>query len=647
MAHTIDDAVALLMQAEPGDDATLRELKQLLASLAADPAVPESARPVLISAAQAAARGALDDVKRLVTSAASLMEPPAEQPVAPALAIDAALVGDFVTEAFEYLDGAEAALLYLETNPDDTESINTVFRAFHTIKGTSGFLGLDAITSLAHQAESLLSRIRDREIQYGGTYAELSLRSVDVLKALLDEVSSPNPAGGAPGGDYADLLAALENLDADGTSAPAAPAPAVVDAAAPGAAASPVVPTERRSDRTEASVRVRTERLDRLVDMIGELVIAHSMIAEDELLQDTAFHELTRKVSHATKIVRELQDLSMGMRMVPLKGPFQKVMRLARDLGHRSAKQVDVVIEGEDTEIDRNLVDVLSDPLVHMVRNAVDHGLETTDERVAAGKPAAGRLDISAYHAGGNVVVEIRDDGRGLNREKILRKAVAAGLVPAGATISDREVYDLIFAPGFSTADAVTDISGRGVGMDVVRRNVEGMRGRIEIDSNPGQGTRFVIRLPLTLAITDGMLVRVGSERYIVPTVNIQVSFRPDPSALSTIAGRGEIVTLRGDVLPLVRLHRVFNISGAEEDPSRALVMVVGDGSKRVALLVDELLGQQQLVAKSLGEGVGRAPGVSGGAILGDGRVGLILDVHEVVKVSRSAACDAPEGLVA
>ncbi|MDE3173954.1 MAG: chemotaxis protein CheA, partial [Gemmatimonadota bacterium] len=410
----------------------------------------------------------------------------------------------------------------------------------------------------------------------------------------------------------------------------------------------PAAPPSQRASRAEASVRVRTDRLDQLIDMVGELVIAQAMITEDDVLRNTTLHGLARKVSDANKIVRDLQDLSMGMRMVPLRGAFQKVTRLARDLARRSGKQLDVVIDGEDTEIDRNLVEVLSDPIVHMVRNATDHGLESPAERRSAGKPATGRLSIAAYHAGGNVVVEIADDGRGLDRSKILRKAVAMGLASDAQTLSDRDVYELIFAPGFSTAEAVTDISGRGVGMDVVRRNVEAMRGRIEIDARPGRGTRFVIRLPLTLAITDGMVVRVGGERYIVPTLNIQVSFRPETGMLSTIAGRGEMVTLRGEVRPLVRLHRLFGIVGAEEDPRRALLMVVGDGAQSVALLVDELLGQQQLVAKSLGRGLGVAPGVSGGAILGDGRVGLILDVHSLVALSRAAgAYDGPGSRVA
>ncbi len=642
MAFSIDDLIALLMQAEPGDRAILGELRAMLAGAIVEPSLPDDVRVLFVSAAQAASRGALADVKRLVTAAADKLQAAAEPPDAPAPAnpdFDAALVADFVTEGCEYLEGAEAALLHLETNPGDTEAINTVFRAFHTIKGTAGFLGLDAVASLAHRAESLLSRIRDREITCAGRYAELALCSIDALKALLGEVAAPPPAG-ATANRYAELTHALEHLD--DVRAPE-------DTGSQDLAGSTPTPTpvreptaDHRAERTESSVRVRTERLDQLIDMIGELVIAHAMIAEDELLATTAVHTLARKVTHAGKIVRELQDLSMGMRMVPLKGPFQKVLRLARDLAHRSAKQVDVVLDGEDTEIDRNLVDVLSDPLVHMVRNALDHGLEPPDARVAAGKPAAGRLSLSAYHAGGNVVVEIRDDGRGLDRERILAKAVEAGIVAPGAAISDREIYELIFAPGFSTAEVVTDISGRGVGMDVVRRNVEAMRGRIEIESHPGAGTRFIIRLPLTLAITDGMLVRVGGERYIVPTVHIQLSFRPDENALSTIAGRGEIVMLRGDVLPLVRLHRLFGVPDAEQDPTRGLLMVVGDAGRRVALLVDELLGQHQVVAKSVGDGVGRAPGVSGGAILGDGRVGLILDVHEILSIARGHESRAP-----
>jgi two-component system chemotaxis sensor kinase CheA len=400
---------------------------------------------------------------------------------------------------------------------------------------------------------------------------------------------------------------------------------------------------ERRAGAEDASsVRVRTDRLDRLVDMVGELVIAQSMIAGDEALAGALAtqHELAKKIAHAGKIVRELQDLAMSMRMVPLKPTFQKLARLVRDVSAKLGKDVELVTDGEDTEVDRTMADVVSDPLVHMVRNALDHGLETPDERERAGKTRQGRVTLAAYHAGGSVMLELTDDGRGLDRERIARKAVERGLIESDRALSamtDAEVYQLIFAPGFSTADQVTDVSGRGVGMDVVKRNIESVRGRVEITSAPGEGTTFHVRLPLTLAVTDGMLVRVGEERYVVPLTNIHMSFRPDAAMLQSIGGRGEVVSLRGETMPVVRLHRLFGVSGAAEVPTSALLMIVGDGRRRrSALLVDELLGQQQVVAKTLGDGLGRVRGVAGGAILGDGRVGLILDVGEICALAES-----------
>jgi two-component system chemotaxis sensor kinase CheA len=288
------------------------------------------------------------------------------------------------------------------------------------------------------------------------------------------------------------------------------------------------------------------------------------------------------------------------------------------------------------------MADVIGDPLVHMLRNALVHGLEPIDAREAAGKPRRGRVRLSAPHAGGAVVVTLSDDGRGLDRERIVRKALEKGLIESDRGMSDAEVYALIFAPGFSTAEQLTDVSGRGVGMDVVKRNIEKVRGRIEIASTLGQGTTFTVRLPLTLAVTDGMLVRVGSERYVVPTTNIHMSFRPEPGMLHTVGGRGEVVTLRGDVMPVVRLHALFNVGDAECDPARAILMLVGDGQRKTALLVDELLGQHQVVVKALGDGVGQVAGVAGGAILGDGRVGLIVDVAEIV-----ALAERGEALVA
>ncbi|MCA0375336.1 MAG: chemotaxis protein CheA [Gemmatimonadetes bacterium] len=577
---------------------------------------------------------------------------------------DRDLCSDFITESMECIANSEAALLQLEENPTDEEAVNTVFRAFHTVKGTSAFLGLTRIAAFAHEAESLLSRVRDKEIAYTRGCADLSLRSVDMLKELLNAVVTALGGDGRlplPDGYHA-LLDALAGYDpardAAGVELPTAPASGDEIFPAPASAPAASAPAPSGSTQSagtagssggnaaganaaanaspDATIRVRTDRLDRLIDMVGELVIAQSMIAGDEALGAGKAHELARKVTHAGKIVRELQDLSMSMRMVPLRATFQKLTRVVRDTASKAGKTVQFLTDGEDVEIDRNLVDRLGDPLVHMVRNAVDHGVEPPNERVSVGKPALGKVRLHAYHASGNVVVELIDDGRGLHRDKIVKKAIEKGLIESDKGMSDSDVFNLIFAPGFSTAEKITDISGRGVGMDVVRRNLEAIRGRIEITSAPGKGTTFAIRLPLTLAVTDGMLVRVGAERFIVPLTHIHMSFRPEPSMLSTVVGKGEMVLLRGELMPIIRLHRLFEVPDAVESPFEGLLMIVGDGTKRTALLVDDLLGQQQVVAKALGDGLGKVPGVSGGAVLGDGRVGLILDVNETVALAQS-----------
>jgi two-component system chemotaxis sensor kinase CheA len=710
---TLDDAVTLLLQLEPEDRDEFARVREALADLAFGNQVPIAIQPVVARAVRVLkplAEGTAPDPAAAFAEVCALLEqamapvasspapttavpapPPAPPPAAPVAAptvdavdaadllptdVDLELLRDFLVESRDCITGSEAALLALEHTPDDMEAVNTVFRAFHTVKGTSAFIGLARMCGFAHEAESLLSRVRDRDIAYTSACATLSLRSVDMLKALLDAVEETLHRTG-PGGPlelpegYQALIDALVGYDG-AAGAPLASVPMVAQDAATAEAASDDFFVERRADerpqgerrqsadRRQADrrsgneadqfLRVRTDRLDRLIDMVGELVIAQSMISGDETLgaaRDGAasgtHHELNKKITHAGKIVRELQDLSMSMRMVPLKATFQKLTRLVRDVTAKLGKDVEFTTEGEDTEIDRNMVDVVGDPLVHMVRNALDHGVETPEERLRAGKPRQGRVTLSAYQAGGSVIVELRDDGRGLNRERIARKAIEKGLIDSDRGMTDGEVFQLIFAPGFSTAEKITDVSGRGVGMDVVKRNIESVRGRVEIVSTFGQGTTFYVRLPLTLAVTDGMLVRVGAERYVVPTTNIHMSFRPERGMLQTIGGSGEVVTLRGEVMPIVRLHRLFDVADAQQDPTEALLMIVGDGrQRRSALLVDELLGQQQVVAKSLGDGIGTVGGVAGGAILGDGRVGLILDVGDIVALAQSGETSAP-----
>lgn len=700
---SLDDVAALLVQTEVTDNDGLASIREAVDSIATKGSTPPSVRELLAEASRRVgqiiegsiprADSALAEVGKFLEEAAyavaalergDLPSPPAastqEESEAGLLPADAdpALLAEFLAECRDYIQAAEAALLSLETDPQDMEAVNTVFRAFHTVKGTSAFLGLSDISGLAHRAESLLSRIRDGEIRCTGGYADLALRSVDMLKELMQAVE--DAMGGEkvmPPGGLKDLMRLLDAPDSAGITDEsdliAEEAPRLgdilvaegiarredVEAAeedkgnqpigvallrSGSASLSDVAKALRKQQRmkgaesaADSSVRVHIDRLDKLIEMVGELVIAHAMISQDKTVVSHGRHQLVKKVTHAGKIVRELQDLTMSMRMVPLKGVFQKIARLSRDLSRKGGKIVNYHSEGEDTEIDRNMVDVLSDPLVHMVRNAVDHGIEPPEVREKSSKPRAGNLSLSAYHSEGSVVVEIRDDGRGLDREKIVKKALSRGMIEPGASIADGELFNLIFEPGFSTVEEVTDVSGRGVGMDVVRRGIQALRGRIEISSRAGEGSTFLVRLPLTLAVIDGMLLEIGARRYIIPISSIYMMFRPDKNAIHTVGGRGEMVMFRGDLLPMFRLHRLLGIPDATEDPCDGLLLIVEDGDRRCALLVDEVLGQQQVVAKSLDNGIGKIGGVSAAAILGDGRVGLILDLPGIVALARQA----------
>jgi two-component system chemotaxis sensor kinase CheA len=386
---------------------------------------------------------------------------------------------------------------------------------------------------------------------------------------------------------------------------------------------------------SESTVRVKVDRLDKLLDTVGELVIAQTMVGQDELIVNGKHHELGKKISHADKIVRELQDLSMILRMVPLKGTFQKMARLARDLSQKNGKIVNFITEGDETEIDRNMVDMVADPLVHLVRNAVDHGIETPEERRRIGKSGEGRIYLTAGHAEGSIILTVWDDGRGLSRQRIVDKAMARGLIDSAERMTDQDVWQMIFHPGFSTAEKVTEVSGRGVGLDVVRRTVEELRGRIEVQSSEGQGCAFIMRMPLTMAIIDGMVVKVGSQRYILPTANIQKAVRPAESDIHTVNQRAEMLNFRDEFLPIFRLHRLFDIPDAQTELTSGLLVVIGEGLQHCAIFVDDLIAQTQVVTKSLGKGINNVAGVAGGAIMGDGTVGLILDVAGIISMAR------------
>jgi two-component system chemotaxis sensor kinase CheA len=370
------------------------------------------------------------------------------------------------------------------------------------------------------------------------------------------------------------------------------------------------------------------------MDVVGELVIVQSQIMESARAQGMDGSPLHRNVSQLSRITKELQHTAMALRMIPIKPTFQKMERLARDLARSCVKKVIFSTSGEDTELDRTVVEEIADPLVHMVRNAMDHGLEPAEERVAAGKPEHGTVHLTAYHQGSNIVIELRDDGRGINPDKIYKKAVEKGVIAPNASLSREEIFALIFAPGFSTAEKVTAVSGRGVGMDVVKRNIEKLRGKIEIESEVGKGSVFKIKLPLTMAIIDGLVVRVGQDRFILPTTSVQMALRPAPETISTVHGTGEVMELRGRILPLHRLHRRFNIPADAEKPWDGIVVIIEHSGRTSALLVDEMISKQEVVIKNLGAFMQGLPGVAGGAILGDGNIALILDPASILQAA-------------
>lgn len=394
---------------------------------------------------------------------------------------------------------------------------------------------------------------------------------------------------------------------------------------------------DRRQDVT--SIRVSTDKIDALINTVGELVITQAMLSQlGENFDIKKLDKLRDGLDQLERNTHELQESVMGIRMLPISFAFSRFPRLVHDLSQKLGKKVELEMVGEQTELDKTVMEKIGDPLVHLVRNSLDHGIETPEERIAAGKPETGIIRLSAYHKGGNICIEISDDGKGINRERLLRKGREAGAVGPDEELSDDRIIDLIFLPGVSTAEKVSDLSGRGVGMDVVRRNIRELQGQIEIHSREGQGTTMLIRLPLTLAILEGQLVRIGNENCIIPLVSIAESLQLQARNISVIAGRGETYTLRGAHIPIIRLAEVFGFAAGSNQSSGSLMVVVENDGERVGVVVDELLGQQQVVIKSLETNFKRVEGISGATILGDGAVALIIDIGGLIAVSRRAA---------
>lgn len=584
---------------------------------------------------------------------------------------DESLLRDFIVEGLEYIDAIEVNILNLEQSPEDKDYINAIFRPFHSIKGVASFLNLEQIRDLAHDLETLLGEVRDGELPVTSPLIDIILDGADALKAMI--IKLKDGLEGKPGEPLKIDLPALrmriksvekgttdtggtrklgeiliengavtekalnEGLEAAKYSEPPKKVgeTLIADGKVTPKQVSQALRQQAKQAADTATIRVNIRKLDDLIDMVGELVITQSMIRQNSIIQSNGDRKLIKDIAQLSGITSELQKTSTSLRMVPIKQTFQRMSRLVRDLSKDAGKLIGVTVEGEDTEIDRNMVDEIYNPLVHMIRNAVDHGIGSPEERKKSGKPEKGTIRLRAYHKGGNIVIEISDDGAGLDRDRILEKAVENGVVDGSHDLSDQDIYRLIFHPGLSTAGKVTDVSGRGVGMDVVKQAVERLRGKVEIDSAYGEGTTFTTIFPLTMAIINGMIVRVGDEKYIIPITAIRQLLRPARESYNNVVGRGETINVMGNLVPLVRLHELFDIASEHEAPPWEAIAVVVEGENRSkCLLVDEIIGEEEVVIKGLGEGLKNVKGISGGAILGDGNVGLILDTEGVFELS-------------
>lgn len=643
----------------------------------------------------------------------------------------------FFEESLEGLIEVERRLLGMEamltgdadaTRAVDPEELHTVFRVVHSIKGSAGTLGFGALTDFAHIVETLLDDLRSHRIAVITTITGALLKSVDVLRGLIEHertghavdknlieavsadleahhrsgttrttvsAAAPSVAAGkkawrirfhphpgffATGNDPLRIvrdLAALgeirvrvdlsrlppwEQFDPESChlgwefnlDTPAAAADIQeVFAWVVGDSVIEIAPERRASRRPEAlavrptaevpeatksdtSIRVSTQRVDALVDMVGELVITHTMLNQ-VVMQFTAAEQpqLLEGIAQLERHVRQLQESVIHIRMLPIGFAFNRLPRLVHDLSEKLGKSVELRITGESTELDKVVLEKIVDPLVHLVRNSLDHGIELPAVRRAANKPERGVIEVTAYQKGGNIVIEIADDGAGLNRDKILARARERGLVQDGDEITDEGVHELIFHPGFSTADSVTDVSGRGVGMDVVRQNIRALCGQIELRSRKGKGMTVVIRLPLTLAILDGQSTCVGTDTYIIPLMSIVESIQVGPGMVHRVAGKGELLRLRNDYLPVIRLHEILGLTPRATELTEGLIVVVEADDNRVGLFVDGLLGQQQVVIKTLETNFRKVEGISGATVLGDGTVALILDVAGLIHATR------------
>jgi two-component system chemotaxis sensor kinase CheA len=579
---------------------------------------------------------------------------------------DDPLIQEFLIESSELLDHVVQDLVMLESAPTDPETLNRIFRALHTIKGTSGFLGFDEMVRLSHRAEDVLNDLRKGVYVADPRIVDLLLKVVDLLRSMLEDIRAKR-SGNYELGPIISALEAIHTqaplrLEMSAPAEPPSPAQSSVQAAPAGAgseqtrsAASPDVTAPdpasaaaaKASHDTVASMRVDVAKLDNLINMVGELALERNRLlrlSRSVETQSITLAELVEQLSHSTTrlsfITEELQTAGLKTRMLPIDTIFRRLPRIVRDLARQLGKEVDLQIQGGETELDRIMAEHLGDPLVHLIRNSMDHGIEVPDQREATGKKRTGTIRVEARTEGDHIVVSISDDGAGIDPDRIARKALEKGVVSAEQlrSMERRDILDLIFLPGFSTREAASDISGRGVGMDVVNSNLKKINGNVELESTPGQGTCVTLRLPLTMAIFPVLFVQVAGETYGLPMRSVVETLRVSSEHIHAVEGR-DVLHLNGRTVPLLRLHRILSVPGDEKQECASSKAVVASlGSRRIALLVDRLVGEEATVIKPLSSFFGRCPGVAGATISGDGRVRLLLDVAALVESAHTSA---------
>ncbi|ADU66090.1 chemotaxis protein CheA [Desulfurispirillum indicum] len=599
---------------------------------------------------------------------------------------DTEIIEDFLVETDELLEKLDQDLIELENSPDNYDLLNAIFRCAHTVKGTSGFLGFTTMAELTHHAEDVLNKLRKGDLVMNPHTMDILLEAFDLVKSITEDIRSGR------GDSQQDISGVVERLhlitegkegevvlDHETPPAPqplpaeetAAVPPAVsprpaaaVAATAPVADPHPIAPASEPTKKTsppapaaknapkqaaaddrkkgEQTIRVDVDRLDALMNLVGELVLGRNRIlqltSQMESDRDNEHVEaLSETSAQLSLITTELQMAVMKTRMLPVGKVFNRFPRMVRDLSRELKKDIELIITGEDTELDKSVVEEIGDPLVHLIRNSCDHGVETPEERKAVGKPATGKVHLSAFHEGNHIVIEIKDDGKGIDADVIKAKAVEKGVITEAeaSRMGKTEALNLIFAPGFSTAAKVTDVSGRGVGMDVVRTNIEKLNGLIVIDTDLGKGSTFTIKIPLTLAIIQVLLVGVSDESYAIPLVSVVETVKVTRGEIKTIE-RKQVLRLRDEVVPLVKLSGIFDVP--TEEKNDVYIVILGLAERRIGLIVDTLLGQEEIVIKTLGDYLKGTPGITGATIMGDGRVNLIVDVASMIEMAAEGA---------